>query len=122
MFRFCSRKGGITTNERTPKVTDQNTEFIGGSESGDNAQDVYRPLKCDPDRYREDIADLGLTTEQENEVLRVLFDIMRTFAEIGYGIDPVQAIFSEMARKAMREDAEQQQESQPAANQKEVPN
>lgn len=41
----------------------------------------------DPDRYRAHLAELTLTEEQETELLRILFSIMRTFVEIGFAVE-----------------------------------
>ncbi len=58
--------------------------------------EVIAPLDFDPDEYREDIAELGLTKEQENEVLAALYYIMKTFVEIGWGVDTLQMFFPEL--------------------------
>jgi len=48
------------------------------------------PLQLDLDEYRDDLAEFNLTEQQENELLEVLFNIMRTYVEIGFGLDSVQ--------------------------------
>ena len=52
-----------------------------------------KPLALDPDEYREDLDQFDLTKEQQDEMLAVLWNIMRTFVEIGFGLDSVQ-VFS----------------------------
>lgn len=48
------------------------------------------PLRLDPDEYREDLDAFDLTEAQQNELLEVLWNIMRTFVELGFGLDSVQ--------------------------------
>jgi hypothetical protein len=48
------------------------------------------PLQLDPEEYRECLKDFDLTEAQQNELLEVLWNIMRTFVEIGFGLDSVQ--------------------------------
>lgn len=55
-----------------------------------------RPLQLDPDEYREDLADFGLTKEQENELLQVLWEIMNTFVLMSWGLDTVQMFLSDI--------------------------
>ena len=49
-------------------------------------------LPLDPARYRHELADLDLTDEQANELLRTLWDIMRIFVELGIRVDIVDKI------------------------------
>lgn len=63
------------------------------------------PLELDPDEYREYLAAFDLTEAQQNELLQTLFNIMRTFVEIGFGLDPVQNIFSGIVEKALQEES-----------------
>lgn len=51
--------------------------------------------QLDPDDYREDIADLGMTEEQEAEFLHTLWAIMGHFARLGYSVDLCGLIFAE---------------------------
>lgn len=50
------------------------------------------PLVLNPDRYRAHLEGFDLTKEQEDELLSTLWDIMRTFVEIGFGLDSVQVV------------------------------
>lgn len=50
-------------------------------------------MKCNPDDYREDLASFNLTIEQENDVLFTLWEMMRTFAEMGQGVQGINNIF-----------------------------
>ena len=54
----------------------------------------YQPLKLDPDKYRDDLKELDLTEEEENAFLETLWNIMRTFVELGWGLDSVQMILA----------------------------
>ena len=65
----------------------------------DDASLAISPLVFDPDKYRDGIAELGLTTEQENDMLEALWHIMKTFVEMGWGVDTVQLFLPELFEK-----------------------
>lgn len=44
----------------------------------------------DPDSYRSEMADLGLTRAQENELLTILWSILTGFLELGWDVDSIQ--------------------------------
>ena len=46
----------------------------------------------DMDRYREHVAEFDLTEEQKTELLRTLWSIMKSFVDLGFGVDSVQHI------------------------------
>lgn len=46
----------------------------------------------DYDAYRGDLRDLELTAEQENELLTILFDIMKTMVDLSLDMDAVQMV------------------------------
>jgi hypothetical protein len=58
-------------------------------------------LKCNPDKYRHAIAELDMSTEQEDELLFALWDIMRLFAEVELGVNNINSIFPSVFEKAM---------------------
>ncbi|MEW7988313.1 MAG: hypothetical protein AB2799_21175 [Candidatus Thiodiazotropha sp.] len=64
-----------------------------------------KALKLDPEKYRDYLDEFELSEEQQNELLETLWHIMRTFVEIGWGLDSVQSVFSGIAEKAMHEDS-----------------
>lgn len=57
-------------------------------------------MKCNPDKYRHALAEHNLTTEQEDELLFILWDIMRMFAELGHGVNSINTIFPTFDEKA----------------------
>lgn len=57
-------------------------------------------MKCNPDDYRGDIASLNLTREQEDELLLTLWEIMRMFVEMGYGVHSINKVFPSIFEKA----------------------
>ncbi|MEN8129340.1 MAG: hypothetical protein ABFS45_03925 [Pseudomonadota bacterium] len=66
-------------------------------------EDIITPLTLDPDKYREHLDEFDLSEEQQNELLETLWNIMRTFVEIGFGLDSVQIFSSPMIEKARRD-------------------
>lgn len=50
-------------------------------------------MRCNPDDYREDFKSFELTTEQENEIIFALWEIMRLFVELGHGVNSINKIF-----------------------------
>ena len=53
-------------------------------------------MRCEPDIYREDIACLNLTREQEDQLLQTLWEMMRTMVEIGWGVDSINSLLPEL--------------------------
>ena len=47
-------------------------------------------LKLDPDKYRGHLEPFDLSEAQQNELLATLWNILRSFVEIGFGLDSVQ--------------------------------
>ena len=70
-----------------PSFQDKNTMCGVAADQGESDR---KPLALDPDEYREDLDDFDLTRDQQDEMLAVLWNIMRTFVEIGFGLDSVQ--------------------------------
>ena len=75
-------------NDYPPTMSETTGQRLTNSGEG-----IGPPLALDPDEYREHLEDFDLTAEQENELLAVLWNIMRTFVDIGFGLDSVQ-VFS----------------------------
>jgi hypothetical protein len=44
----------------------------------------------DPDKYRVYLEDTELSDDQQREYLKMLWSIMATFVELGFGLDSVQ--------------------------------
>ena len=64
----------------------------------------------DPSKYREHVKDLDLTQEQQDEMLRALWDIMAAFVDLGWGVDSVQRLFpefNELSSQALQDGLEQ---------------
>lgn len=60
----------------------------------------------DPDKYAPYLADMDMTDDQKAELLRVLWSIMATFVQIGFGDDPVQHVIPALVKAAeMEEDS-----------------
>lgn len=64
------------------------------SQEADNAYDdkEIKAAECkfNPDEYRDDLAGLDLTKEQQDELLQTLWHIMSAFVDMGWGVDTVQ--------------------------------
>lgn len=52
----------------------------------------------DAPKYREHLEDCDITEEQMIELLRTLDSIMRTFVDLGFGVDAVQLALPELAQ------------------------
>lgn len=59
---------------------------------GKNKQEVIPVPTLDCDAYRADLSDFELTSEQENELLAILWDIMRTMCDLNLDMDAVQMV------------------------------
>ena len=63
-------------------------------------EEFIPPLRLDPGKYREHMEDFDLSDEQQHKLLETLWNIMRTFVEIGFGLDSVQMFSSPPNEKA----------------------
>ena len=71
------------------------------------------PLLIDLEKYRKDLSGFEMTTEQENELLQVLWNIMSIFVDIGWGVDTVQLVLPDLF-KEVAPDSEKRIESDTA--------
>ena len=66
----------------------------------DQDQSGIKPLALDPDKYRDYLDDFDLDEAQQNELLEVIWNVMRSFVEMGFGLDSVQMLLPAIAEKA----------------------
>lgn len=62
------------------------------TEQQETERETISAPKLDYDLYRGDLRDLDLTTEQENELLTILWDIMKTMVDLNLDMDAVQMV------------------------------
>lgn len=62
------------------------------TEQQEDKQETIPVPTLDYDAYRGDLRNLELTAEQENELLTILWDIMRTMVDLNLDMDAVQMI------------------------------
>ncbi len=67
------------------------------SEQADNR--ALPKLTLEPDRYREHLSAFELSTQQQNEMMQILWNIMSTMVDIGWGVDTVQLFLPELFEK-----------------------
>lgn len=88
-------------------MTDENKNELNGSwlDANTDASAISSP-RFDPDEFREYVEHYDLTEEQENELLETLWNILRTFVELGFGLNSVQTIFTENLENALRAESD----------------
>ena len=74
---------------------------------GKNKQEVIPVPTLDCDAYRADLVDFDLTAEQENELLAILWDIMRTMCDLNLDMDAVQMIVPTFLYAALNEEKDE---------------
>ncbi|MCY7297306.1 hypothetical protein [Alteromonas sp. a30] len=57
-------------------------------------------MNCNLDDYCEDIAALDLSPEQEEELLLLLWEMMRAMVEMGWGVDNINSLLPLFTEKA----------------------
>lgn len=62
------------------------------TEQQEDKQETIPVPTLDYDAYRGDLRNLELTAEQENELLAILFDIMKTMVDLSLNMDAVQMV------------------------------
>ena len=70
------------------------------------ATDSLTPPKLDYEAYRKDLESLDLTEAEQNELLETLWNIMRTMAECGFGLDPVQDILQPLIENNLPQESD----------------
>lgn len=73
-----------------------------------NKQEVIPAPILDYDLYRANLTDLELTTEQENELLAILWDIMRMMVDLNLDMDAVQMVMPPSLCKAFNEKTDEE--------------
>ena len=61
--------------------------------------DTQYTLNFDPDHYRHHLEGMDISEEEAQELMAVLWQIMQTFVDIGWGVDAVQQVFPELFEK-----------------------
>ncbi|PXX07103.1 hypothetical protein C8R27_1563 [Nitrosomonas ureae] len=82
------------------------------TERNENKQEVIPGPVLDCDAFREDLADCDLTTQEENEYLAILWDIMRMMVDLNLDMDAVHMLMPPSLCKAFNdEDVEANQQT-----------
>jgi len=84
----------------TRRPDTQSTQDILPETSEPSDDKPLPKLTLNPDRYREHLSEFALTIEQQNDMMQVLWNIMNTFVDIGWGVDTVQMFLPELFEKA----------------------
>uniref|UniRef100_UPI003BA9BFE8 hypothetical protein n=1 Tax=Stappia sp. TaxID=1870903 RepID=UPI003BA9BFE8 len=79
------------------------TGFNGFAAQEDDFLPVPGELSMDADRYRKEMAELDLTDDQVNELLAILWDIMRRFVELGISTEICGSIFEAVFESSVSE-------------------
>ncbi len=74
------------------------------TEQNENKQEVIPVPVLDCDAFRGDLADCNLTTEEENEYLAILWDIMRMWIDLNLDMDAVYMIMPPTLCKAFNDE------------------
>ena len=85
------QKGRASMPEDTKPALHQHPAELDGG---------YPSIEFDSDKYRNDISEYEYTTEQENEMLRALWDMMIMMADLGWGADSVQMLLPALFEKS----------------------
>lgn len=62
-------------------------------------------LELDPDEYRHYLKDVKVSDEQAEQLLEGLWHIMRTFVDIGWGLETIQKLLPELAESSSPDSA-----------------
>lgn len=82
------------------------------TEQNTNKQEAIPVPVLDCDAFREDLGECGLTTDEENEYLAILWDIMRMMVDLNLDMDAVHMLMPPTLCKAFNdEDVEAKQQT-----------
>ncbi|MEC9243750.1 MAG: hypothetical protein VYB05_03155 [Pseudomonadota bacterium] len=79
------------------------TGFNGFAAQEDDFLPVPGELALDAAKYRQELAGLDLTADQANELLTILWDIMRRFVELGISTEICGSIFEAFIESSVSE-------------------
>ena len=79
------------------------TGFNGFAAQEDDFLPVPGELTLNADKYRRELAGLDLTDEQADEMLAILWDIMRRFVELGISTEICGSIFEAIIESSVSE-------------------
>lgn len=65
------------------------------------------PPPFDAAKYRQHLEGLDLTEEQQAELLTILWRILATFVDLGFGVDSVQMLLPALADASAEDEADQ---------------
>lgn len=68
-----------------------------------NDPSSINPIEFHAEKYKGYIEDMEITSEQEGELLKILWDIMSTMVDIGFGEHSVQAVLNSLVKDAIPE-------------------
>ena len=78
------------------KTRNQGNKTEGDILVADRQAPSVQPV-FDPERYAHEIAHLDLTEEQAAEYLRTIWEIMKAFVDLGFGVDSIHHVLPELA-------------------------
>lgn len=67
-------------------------------------KDWPQPPQLDCDTYRHELRDLGLSTEEENQVLAALWHIVCALVDLGFGMDAASMVIPAMIHNPIESD------------------
>lgn len=70
-------------------MSTSNTTGAGGANCRDTPSPATGALEFNPENYRGELNEFDMDDAQKNELLRVLFEIMRSFVEMGLDVDNI---------------------------------
>ncbi len=62
-----------------------------------------KPPTLNPEEFREEFAGMGLTPEEEREVLEYLWHIVKTVVDAGFGLDAASNVLSAISQELFQE-------------------
>jgi hypothetical protein len=89
------------------------TGFNGYAAKEDDFLPVPGELALDADKYRDELRDLDLSDEQADELLGILWDIMRRFVELGMSTEICGSIFEAVIESSVPESTDASLRSSP---------
>ncbi len=82
-------------------MTDNDKCKLDEELNSSQAPPVIEPPKCDIEKYREQVKDFDLTTEEENELIKSIWIIMAAFVDMGFGVDSIQLLSTSDLEKGL---------------------
>ena len=84
------------TKLHATSAEDEEPECQGHFNANGGASPAHPVMRLEPELYAEHVEDLGLTEDQQQELLETLWSVVVAFVDLGFSVDNIDPIFEQI--------------------------